>query len=73
MRSKLLALASDAFRDRGDPARITAGETGLRGARCRDVRSISRAPNRYQAVPPQHAIGMGNVLGNPKRRTTLRL
>jgi len=45
---------------------MTAGDTGLRGARCFDVRSISRAPNRYQTVPPQHAIGMGNILGNSK-------
>jgi hypothetical protein len=33
----------------------------------------SRAPNRYQAVPSQRAIGMGNFLGNSKNPTALRL
>jgi hypothetical protein len=33
----------------------------------------SCAPNRYQAVPSQRAIGMGNILGNSKSPTALRL
>jgi hypothetical protein len=36
-------------------------------------RACSCEPNRCQAVPPQRAIGMGNVLGNSKSPTTLRL
>src|SRR6267154_2596717 len=33
----------------------------------------SCAPNRYQAVPSQRAIRMGNFLGNSKSPTVLRL
>ena len=36
-------------------------------------RACSCEPNRCQAVPPQRAIGTGNVLGNSKSHTTLRL
>jgi hypothetical protein len=38
-----------------------------------DHGACSGEPNRYQAVPRQRAIGMGNVLGNSKSPTTLRL
>jgi hypothetical protein len=33
----------------------------------------SCAPNRYQAVPSQRAIEVGNFLGNSKSPTALRL
>src|SRR2546421_9340356 len=30
-------------------------------------------PNRYQAVPPQRAIAVGNFLGNSKNPTAIRI
>jgi hypothetical protein len=37
-----------------------------------DHGACSCEPNRYQAVPPQRAIGVGNILGNSNSPTVLR-
>ena len=52
-------------------AAMTANNVVLFGAG--DHGASSCEPNRYQAVPPQRVIGVGNFLGNPKSPTTLRL
>src|SRR6266478_4288413 len=52
---------------------LSAQGTPLGATTLRKWKAGSCAPNRYQAVPSQRAIGMGNFVGNSKSPTTLRL
>jgi hypothetical protein len=52
---------------------MIAGGTPLRATTVRKWKAGSYEPNRYQAVPPQRAIGMGNIVGNSKSPTALSL
>jgi len=52
---------------------MIAGGTPLGATTVTKWKAGSCDPNRYHAVSPQRAIGMGNILGNSKSPTTLRL